>query len=78
MFDEPDKTNIEELRRQLETLISGRDALIATVRQEGDSESRARRRLPASLRHALDDRNDEIAELRSQLAGNPPQPPFAR
>ncbi len=78
MNETPENRQLEVLRIRLDKVIAGRDALLATVRREGDSEARARTRLPATLAQALDELNDEIADIESQLDGNPPTPPIAR
>ena len=67
-----------ELERRRRKLDESRIALLATVRKPGDTDSRARRRLKATLRVALDNMRDESAELSAQLEGADPETPYAR
>jgi hypothetical protein len=67
-----------DLEERREQLMARCETLLGTVRQEGDSDTRARRRLQATERQALDAMREQIADLDLKIAGIQPPPPTAR
>ena len=67
-----------QLERERASLIERCETLLGRVRRAGDSDAKARSRLQATERQALDRMRDQVAELTNRLEGQPPSAPTAR
>ena len=68
----------QDLERERAELGARCEALLNTKRQQSDSDAKARSRLRASERQALDHMRKRCGELDTLLEGEVPEPPWSR